>query len=113
MISVIMRLLLIAVPIAIALTLISIWLWPARSSETPVVLQDELCLDADVREMVRSIMLAALDEGLKKHTVQMYDVWMRDDRDQPTRAITGMRSTIAAYARARNAAVNWSPPRCP
>jgi hypothetical protein len=112
MISIVVRLLLIAVPIAIVLTLISMWLWPARS-ETSVVLQDELCLDADVREMARAIMLAALDEGLRRHTVQMYDVWMKDDRDQPTRAITGMRSALVAYARARNAAVNWSPPRCP
>ena len=72
------------------------------------------CLDEAAREKVRTIMLEAIDEALKEHTKHMYEVWMKDpNSNQPSRAITGMRQGITAYANSRAAALRFDPPPCP
>ena len=70
------------------------------------------CLDADARERTRALLLEGVDTALKQHTVGVFDSWLRDPSEQPTRAIRGMRAGISAYARSRAAALNWSPPLC-
>ena len=49
-------------------------------------------------------MIEALDQGLQPHK-KMYEVWIKDDTDQPQRAINGMKSGIRAYIRSRAAAL--------
>jgi hypothetical protein len=71
------------------------------------------CLDAKTREHVRTIMLSALDRGLRDHTKHLFETWMKDPTDQPARAIAGIKPAINSYIGARNAALNWSPPLCP
>jgi hypothetical protein len=74
--------------------------------------ETSICIDADAREKVRAILLAGIEKGLKDHTVQVYNNWLSDPREQPERAIRGMRNGISAYVRSRTAAMKWSPPPC-
>lgn len=92
-----------ALPIAI---LAAIWIIGARS-EPP-----EACMDMQMREKVRALMLDAIDEALKDHTKHMYEVWMKDPNSQPSRAITGMKAGITAYVNSRNAAMRFNPSLC-
>lgn len=72
----------------------------------------DTCVSAEDRERIRAIMLEALDQGLKNQTVHMYEVWLQDNREQPSRAITGMQNGITAYIRSRNGALRWNPRPC-
>lgn len=92
-----------ALPIAI---LAMIWIFGAHS-EAP-----EACMDPQMREKVRALMLEAIDEALKNHTQHMYEVWMKDPNSQPSRAITGMKQGITAFVNSRNAAMRFNPPAC-
>jgi hypothetical protein len=76
-------------------------------SETP-----ELCMDDAMRERVRGVVLEGLDLALKDRTKQTFDIWMKDQSDQPMRAIAGMRANVSAYVRSRNTVMSWNPPLC-
>src|SRR5215475_3694280 len=70
----------------------------------------ELCMEDQVRERVRKIMLEALDESLKEKIKDLMDVWLRDSTDQPSRAARGMNNALRAYQQARAAAFKFNPP---
>jgi hypothetical protein len=71
------------------------------------------CMGAEMREQVRALMLAGIDEALRRHTRRVFDVWMKDPADQPRRAVAGLNTAVSAYVRSRAAAQRWSPPTCP
>jgi uncharacterized membrane protein len=70
------------------------------------------CMGAEMREQVRVLVLAGIDQALKQHAQRMFDVWQKDPTHQPKRAIAGMNSAINAYVGSRAAAQRWSPPAC-
>lgn len=70
------------------------------------------CIDPEMREQVRVLMLAGIDQAMREHAVKMFNIWQRDPTNQPKRAIAGMKSAIIAYAGSRAAAQRWSPPAC-
>jgi hypothetical protein len=70
------------------------------------------CMDTETREHVRGLMLAGIDEALKRHARRMFDGWMKDAANQPKRAATGLNAAISAHAKSRAAAQRWSPPAC-
>ena len=70
------------------------------------------CMDAEAREQVRGLMLAGIDEALRRHTRRVFDVWMKDPADQPKRAVAGLNTAVSAYVRSRASAQRWSPPAC-
>jgi hypothetical protein len=80
--------------------------WPSKGAEPAP------CMGAEMREQVRGLMLAGIDEALKKHTVRMFDVWMKDHTDQPKRAAAGLNTAVSAYVRSRASAQRWTPPAC-
>ena len=71
-----------------------------------------ICIDSEMREKVRALLLAGLEQALRDHTAQTFDTWMKDKNEQPKRAILGMQLAISAYMRSRAAAQNWNPPQC-
>jgi hypothetical protein len=71
-----------------------------------------ICMDPATRERAREIIIDGIEQGLKQHTVHVYDVWLKDPSDQPKRARQGMNIGVNAYNRARNAALVWMPPTC-
>jgi hypothetical protein len=71
------------------------------------------CMDTEMRERVRMLMLSGIDQGFRAHAQHMFEVWQKDPTKQPARANAGMRSGITAYIGARAAAQRWSPPACP
>jgi hypothetical protein len=74
--------------------------------------QPAACMDTEMREQVRVLVLAGIDEALKQHARRMFDVWQQDPAHQPKRAIAGMNTAINAYVGSRAAAQRWSPPVC-
>jgi len=80
----------------------------ARSGSVEI----EPCMDDEQRERVRGIVLRGIEEGLQQQVKHVFEIWMRDDTEQPKRAITGMNAGIRAYVRSRASALKWSPPKC-
>lgn len=68
--------------------------------------------DEQEREQIRAIMLDAVNEALKQHIIRMTDTWMRDETDQPKRAINGATRGIKAFVGSRRQALKWNPPLC-
>jgi hypothetical protein len=79
------------------------------SAETPPM----QCVDGEeMREKIREIMREALDQALSRHIVHIFEVWMKDARDQPERARLGIHAGINAYISARRGAIRWTPAVC-
>lgn len=91
---------------ALALALLGIIAEP-QSQPVPLA-----CADDETREQTRAVLLDGFAMALKDHTKHIFDIWLRDDSDQPKRAVAGMREGINAYVRARAATMKWSPPPC-
>lgn len=72
----------------------------------------EVCVSAEDRERVRTFMLEGLEQGLKLQTQHMYEIWMKDNTEQPSRAISGLQAGITAYIRARAGVLRWNPRSC-
>ena len=70
------------------------------------------CMDAEMREQVRGLMLAGFDQAMREHAVKMFNIWQKDPVNQPKRARAGMRSAVIAYVGSRAAAQQWNPPAC-
>ncbi|MET0710193.1 MAG: hypothetical protein ABWY82_25625 [Tardiphaga sp.] len=70
------------------------------------------CVPLGERERIRDVTLEGIDQGLKNHVTKLFDVWMKDDSNQPKRAIDGMSIGISAHVRARANAISWNPPPC-
>jgi hypothetical protein len=87
-----------------------------RSQPMPQVpeLPTTLCMDEPTREHIRTLMLTALDESLKSHLNELFEVWMAQSTDpsSPKRAQTGMARGIDGYMRSRLGAQKWNPPLC-
>lgn len=79
--------------------------YPSKGESAP-------CIDSEMREQVRILMLAGIDQAMREHAVKMFNIWQRDPTNQPKRAIAGMKSAIIAYAGSRAAAQRWNPPAC-
>ena len=101
---------LIPVLIAVGVLVIGVWTMRSVAEVTPPA---ELCMDDEIQEQIRTIMLAAIDQGLKEHTVHVFQNWLKDPSDQPKRAVAGLRVGVSAYLRSRAAMDKWDPPRCP
>jgi hypothetical protein len=51
-------------------------------------------------EDIKKLMRDALDQALKNQIMHLFEIWMKDDRDQPQRAANGVRQAIQAYQQA-------------
>jgi hypothetical protein len=83
-----------------------------RSTLTPQQRLECFDIDPQTRERIRGIVLDAIDAALKERVMHVYDVWMRDDTDQPARATVGLRQAIDAYLRSRASTLKWDPKPC-
>jgi hypothetical protein len=77
---------------------------PARSAQ---------CVNSDEdRERIRAIAIEAFDRALQEHISHLFDIFLKDQSEQPKRARTGFDIGLNAYLRARSDAQNWNPPLC-
>lgn len=100
------------VAISIPLVIGGMSMLQAQAPQHPSV-KPETCMAEEIQEEIRAIMLKAVDDALRQHTIHVFDVWLKDPGDQPKRAIEGMRIGISAYLRTRAAIDRWDPPNCP
>jgi hypothetical protein len=70
------------------------------------------CVPADQIEHIRQILLAGIESALKNQVEHLFDVMVKDPKDQPGRAIAGIRPVVKAYIKAHAAAINWKPMPC-
>jgi hypothetical protein len=112
-----------AVGILCLIAAIIVWLTPAlaqKSIRTPQVpsptipqaTEECINMDPDLKEKIRNLMLAAIDDAFRNHVEHTYEIWMKDDTGQPNRAATGVRNGLIAYVRAYKAAKGWNPRMC-
>jgi hypothetical protein len=71
------------------------------------------CMDEETRERIRAIVLEGIDEALRDQIVHVFEMWLKDDTEQPKRAVNGMHNGIRAYMHSRANALKWNPPNCP
>lgn len=67
---------------------------------------------AEDRERLKGLAIQALDDAFRAQLEHLYEVWMRDSRDQPRRAQTGTSNAIAAWLAARQGVSKFEPPLC-
>lgn len=87
----------------------------APPSPPPVIQMprsEDLCMSKEDQDRIRVILLLAVDEALKDQVMHLFEVWMRDFKEQPERAAQGTRNAIYAYLRAREAVAVWNPQPC-
>jgi hypothetical protein len=70
------------------------------------------CIPQNQLERIREIMLDGIDMAFKEHIAHLLSVLIKDPKDQPDRAIAGLRPAIKAYVNGRIAVVNWNPATC-
>jgi len=70
-------------------------------------------MDAEMRDKIRELTAAAIDQAFQDHVGHLFDVWLKDTSDdQPSRAAKGMQNWIGAYLRAQRDLKRWNPPIC-
>lgn len=74
--------------------------------------QDCVALTEDDVRHLKLIGREALEQALKDHVARLYESWMKDDTNQPTRAQNGIRQGVRAYVTARKNLEAWSPSLC-
>jgi hypothetical protein len=70
------------------------------------------CVNPEMAGHVRTTVLDGIDQAMRNRVAALFEGWMRDQTEQPKRAIEGMNLAIGAYIRARNNALKWNPPVC-
>jgi hypothetical protein len=71
-----------------------------------------VCGNKELREQIRALMLAGLDDALRDRIHNLFDVWLKDETGQPGRAARGTHQSISAYVRARDSLEKWDLPEC-
>lgn len=59
---------------------------------------------------MREMAIEQLDQSFKQHVDLLFDIWMRDAKEQPVRAARGMEQVAKAYLHSREAFEKWQPP---
>jgi hypothetical protein len=96
--------------VAASVVLLAIVLMLAAASEPPAV---KYCVqDQQQEDHLHRMMSDSLDEAFKAHINHLFDIWVKDQAESPTRAINGASLGINAYVRAQRNLANWKPPRC-
>lgn len=70
------------------------------------------CGDEATEQKIRDILHDALDDALKEHIKRTFEVWMKDDTQQPERAARGIRGGVNAYIQSQKALTKWKLLRC-
>jgi len=98
---------------------VNVWLTPVLlvtsvhcAIAAPKYPEKPTCVDPEVREEIREIMLAGLKEALRRQTSRVFTNWMKDPFEQPGRARAGLKRSVEAYIGAQREAKNWNPPLC-
>lgn len=99
------RLVIIAV-LAAVMMLAVIIAFGARSQTTTI------CMGTEEREAIRKLALDAIDQAFQDQVKHLFDVWMKDQSEQPKRASAGMQTAISAHVRARADTMKWNVPTC-
>jgi hypothetical protein len=98
-------------PVA-SVILISVTLFIVTAIGLSAAPEAQPCMDDEQRERVRFLMLQGFDAAFQTQVGQLFTVWVKDNVDEPKRAVTGLHADIRAYTRARTAALKWNPPYC-
>lgn len=89
--------------LAVVFIVVTVGLTAARFQSAAAPQTVVCAADEEMREKIRVILLASLDEALKDHVVHAFGIWMKDETGQPERARRGIRQAISAYIRSREA----------
>jgi hypothetical protein len=92
------------------LLLVLLAVFVAATAEPPVV---KYCVtDQQQEDHMHKMMSDSLDQAFKEHIGRLFEIWIKDPAEQPTRAVNGASLGVNAYVRAQRNLANWHPPRC-
>jgi hypothetical protein len=97
---------LIVAVVTVILTLILLFVLEARSETR------ELCMDAEMRDRIRTLAMQGHDEAFKTQAAHLFSVYVLNPDEIPNRAQVGTQRSIRAYVRVRELALKWNPPSC-
>jgi hypothetical protein len=94
---------------AVVLLIILIVMFAVNAgSETP-----QYCVTGEQQEQqIRGLTFEAIDKAFREQVEHLFEIWMKDEHDQPRRAMVGMQIAISAYIRARKSTAEWKPSFC-
>jgi hypothetical protein len=68
--------------------------------------------DQQQEDHIHQMMSESLDQAFREHINHLWDIWVKDQAEEPTRAVNGARIGINAYVRAQRNLKSWKAPRC-
>jgi hypothetical protein len=68
--------------------------------------------DQQQEDRMRAIMSDSLDQAFKQHIVHLFDIWVKDQAEEPIHAVNGAQLGISAYVRSQRSLQKWKPQRC-
>ena len=71
-----------------------------------------VCVTAEQRDHIRSVMLTAVDHALDEQVGKLFANWVLDGTGQPARAQTGTNNAVKAHIVARANVLAWDPAEC-
>ena len=92
--------------VTVVVTLLLIAVLEARSDTR------ELCMDAEMRDRIRTLAMQGHDEAFKTQAAHLFSVYVLNPDEIPNRAQVGTQRSIRAYVRVRELALKWNPPSC-
>jgi len=97
------------VPIALAVAIVAIGIFVSATADS---LHPFCVANVEEREHVRDVARAAFEKAFNEHIQNLFEAWMRDDKEQPVRAEKGFRKSLMAYQHSMQYATKWNPPLC-
>jgi len=94
------------------ISVVMVWTIQSTAAQKGVTHIYAICMNSETREDLRIAMRAGIDQAMKAHTSQMFNIWMKDPTGQPERAVTGMQNAVRAYVGSMKLANEWNPPPC-
>lgn len=98
--------------LSIALLPVIVWGVRAQYELESALTETVPCGPKELEVKLKQVMNEALEQALLEHIQNTYEVWMKDETDQPRRAATGIRKGINAYIQATNGISRWQLMTC-
>jgi len=89
-----------------------VWTMQSTAAPKPKMTDYVQCMDGETREDLRTVMREGINQAMKNQTIRMFENWMKDPAEQPSRAVSGMHNSVKAYVGSLKVLNEWSPPSC-
>jgi hypothetical protein len=97
------------VPLALGVAIVAIGVFVSTTAES---IKPVCVATLEERDHVRDVARTAFEKAFQEHIQNLFEAWMRDDKEQPIRAEKGFQKSLTAYQHSMQYAEKWNPPLC-